>query len=85
MKLTDLTDLKSSKNRVLFTIEELLDEAERMTSSRISRDLTWRRKTPTVAAEKMRSATGMRMASKRSQQLRALSPASTRASGGARV
>ena len=38
-----------------------------------------------AAAEKTRSAAGVRTASKSSPQLSALSPASTRASGGARV
>ena len=38
-----------------------------------------------AAAERTRSAAGVRMASKKSRQLSASSPASTRASGGARV
>ena len=54
-------------------------------SSSIFRALTWRRRTPTAAAEKTKSAAGVRMASVRSQQLSALSPASSRPSGGARV
>ena len=43
------------------------------------------RKTPTAAAEKMRSAASMRTASEKSRQLSASSPVSSRASGGARV
>ena len=65
--------------------EELLDGVERRPSSSIFRALTWRRRTPTAAAEKTRSAAGVRTASVRSRQLSASSPASSRASGGARV
>ena len=54
-------------------------------SSSIFRALTWRRRTPTAAAEKTRSAAGVRTVSVRSRQLSALSPASSRASSGARV
>ena len=54
-------------------------------SSLIFRALTWRRRTPTAAAEKTMSATGVKTASERSRQLSASSPASSRASGGARV
>ena len=56
-----------------------------MPSSSISRALTWRRKTPTAMAEKTRSVVGMRTASRRSRQRSASLPASSRASGGARV
>ena len=54
-------------------------------SSSISRALTWRRETATAAVEKMRSAAGVRTALEKSRQLSASSPASSSASGGARV
>ena len=54
-------------------------------SSLIFRALTWRRRTPTATAERKMSATGVRTASEKSRQLSASSPASSRASGGARV
>ena len=54
-------------------------------SSSIFRALTWRRRTPTATAERTMSAAGVRTASEKSRQLSASSPASTRASGGARV
>ena len=54
-------------------------------SSSIVRALTWRRRTPTATAEKTMSAAGVKTASERSRQLSASSPASSRASGGARV
>ena len=54
-------------------------------SSLIFRALTWRRRTPTAAAEKTMSAVSVKTASERSRQLSASSPASSRASGGARV
>ena len=54
-------------------------------SSSIFRALTWRRRTPTAAAEKTMSAVGTKTASERLWQLSASSPASSRASGGARV
>ena len=54
-------------------------------SSSIFRALTWRRRTPTAAAEKTMPAAGVKTASVRSRQLCASSPASSRASGGARV
>ena len=54
-------------------------------SSSIFRALTWRRRTPTTAAEKTMSAAGVNTASERSRQLSASSPASSRACGGARV
>ena len=85
VKWTDSTDQKSGKKRVYLPLEELLDGAERMPSSPISHALTWRRKTPTAAAEKTRSAASMRTASKRSRQLSASSPAMMEASDGARV
>ena len=56
-----------------------------MPSSSILRALTWRRKTPTVTAESMMSAIGVKTASERLRQRSASSPASSRASGGARV
>ena len=65
--------------------EELLDGMNRRPSSSIQRALTWRRRTPTAAAERTMPAAGMRTASEKSRQLSASSPASTRASGGARV
>ena len=54
-------------------------------SSSLFRALTWRRRTPMAAAEKTMSAAGVKTASLRSRQLSASSPASSRASGGARV
>ena len=51
----------------------------------IFRALTWRRRTPTATAEKTMSAVGVQTASERLRQLSASSPASSRASGGARV
>ena len=54
-------------------------------SSSIFRALTWRRRTPTATAERTMSAAGVRTASEKSRQLSASSPASSRASGGARV
>ena len=64
--------------------EELLDGMNTRPSSSIHRALTWRRRTPTTAAERTMSAAGVRTASKKSRQLSASSSASTRASGGAR-
>ena len=54
-------------------------------SSSIFRALTWRWRTPTATAEKTMSAVGVKTTSVRSRQLSASSPASSRASGGARV
>ena len=54
-------------------------------SSSIFRALTWRRRTPRATAEKTMSAAGVMTTSVRSRQLSASSPASSRASGGARV
>ena len=54
-------------------------------SSLTFRALTWQRRTLTATAEKTMSAAGVRTASVRSRQLSAPSPASSRASGGARV
>ena len=54
-------------------------------SSSIFHALTWRRRTPTVAAEKTMSAAGVMTVSVRSRQLSASLPASSRYSGGARV
>ena len=54
-------------------------------SSSIFRALTWRRRTPTATAERTMSAAGVRTASEKSRELSASSPASSRASGGARV
>ena len=56
-----------------------------MPSSSVLRALTWRRKTPTATVERMMSAVGVRTASERLRQRSASSPASSRASGGARV
>ena len=56
-----------------------------MPSSSVLRALTWRRRTPTATAEKTMSAVRVRTTSVRSRQLSASSPASSRASGGARV
>ena len=65
--------------------EELLDGMNRRPSSSIHRALTWQQRTPTAEAERMMSAAGLRTASEKSRQLSASSPASSRASGGARV
>ena len=54
-------------------------------SSSIFRALTWRRRTPTATAERTMSAVGVKTASKRLWQRSASSPASSRASGSARV
>ena len=56
-----------------------------MPSSSILRALTWQRKTPTATMERTMSAIGVKTASERLWQRSALSPASSRASGGARV
>ena len=56
-----------------------------MPSSSILRALTWRRKTPTATAERTMSAISVKTASERLRQRSASSPASSRASGGARV
>ena len=56
-----------------------------MPSSSILYALTWRRKTPTVTAERKMSAIGVKTASERLRQRSASSPALSRASGGARV
>ena len=65
--------------------EELLDGMNRRPSSSIHRALTWRRRTPTAAAERTMSAVGVKRASERLRQRSASSSASSRASGGARV
>ena len=65
--------------------EELLDGMTRRPSSSIHHALTWRRRTPTAAAERTMPAAGVRTASEKSRQLSASSPASSRASGGTRV
>ena len=65
--------------------EELLDGMSRRPSSSIHCALTRRWRTPTAAAEKTMSAAGVRTASEKLRQLSASSPASSRASGGARV
>ena len=65
--------------------DELLDGKSRRPSSSIHRALTWRWRTPTAAAEKTMSVASVKTASERSRQLSALSPASSRDSGGARV
>ena len=54
-------------------------------SSSIFHALTWRRRTPTATAERTMSAVGVKTASERLRQRSASSPASSRASGGARV
>ena len=74
-----------SKNRVIFTTRRTARWDERRPGSSIHRALTWRRRTPTAAAERTMSATSVRTASEKSRQLSASSPASSRASGGARV
>ena len=60
-------------------------EWKRRPSSSIFRALTWRRRTPTAMVEKTMSAVGVKTASERLRQRSASSPASSRASGGARV
>ena len=65
--------------------EELLDGKSRRPSSSVHRALTWRRRTPMATAERTMSAVGVKMASERLRQRSASSPASSRASGGARV
>ena len=65
--------------------EELLDGMNRRPSSSVHRALTWRRRTPMATAERTMSAAGVRTASEKLRQLSASSPASSRASGGARV
>ena len=57
----------------------------RRPSSSAHHALTWRRRTPTAAAEMTMFAAGVRTVSEKSRQLSASSPASSRASGGARV
>ena len=54
-------------------------------SSSIFRALTWRRRTPTAAVERTMSAVGVNTVSERLRQRSTSSPASSRASGGARV
>ena len=54
-------------------------------SNSIFRALTWRRRTPTATAERTMSAVGVKTALERLRQGSASSPASSRASGGARV
>ena len=54
-------------------------------SSSIFRALTWRRRTPKATAERTMSAVGVKTMSERLRQRSASSPASSRASGGARV
>ena len=73
------------KIEVYLPHEELLDGTSRRPSSSIHHALTWRRRTPMAAAERTMSVAGVRTASEKSRQLSASSPASSRASGGARV
>ena len=54
-------------------------------SSSLVHALTWRRRTPTATAERTMSVVGVKTASERLRQRSASSPASSRASGGARV
>ena len=65
--------------------EELLDGMNRRPSSSIHRALIWRWRTPMAAAERTLPAADVRTASEKSRQLSASSPASSKASGGARV
>ena len=65
--------------------EELLDGMNKRPSSSIHRALTWRRRTPTAAAERTMSAASVKTASVRLRQLSASSSASSKASDGARV
>ena len=73
------------KREFYLPYDELLDGKSRRPSSSIHRALTWRRRTPTAAAERTKTATGVGTASVKSRQLSSSSPASSRASGGARV
>ena len=57
----------------------------RGSSSSAHHALTLRRRTPTATAERTMSAAGVRTAPEKLRQLSASSPASSRASGGARV
>ena len=54
-------------------------------SSSIFHALTWRRRTPTAMAERTMSAVDVKTVSERLRQRSTSSPASLRASGGARV
>ena len=54
-------------------------------SSSLVRALTWRRRRPTATAERTMSAVSVKTVSERLRQRSALSPALSRASGGARV
>ena len=54
-------------------------------SSSLGRALTWRWRRPTATVERTMSAVGVKTASERLRQRSASSPASSRASGGARV
>ena len=81
----NLEDQKGGKNRVIINTQEMLDGMNRRPSSSVHHALTWRRRTPTARAERTMSAAGMRTASEKLRQLSASSPASSRASGGARV
>ena len=83
MNLEDQEDGK--KMELYLPLEELLDGKKRKPSSLVHRALTWRRRTPTAAAEMTMFAAGVRTASEKSRQLSASSPASSRASGGTRV
>ena len=56
-----------------------------MPSSSVLRALTWRRKTPMATAERTMITVGVRTASEKLRQQSASSPASSSASGGARV
>ena len=73
------------KRRFYLPHEELLDGVKEEAEQFDRPCLTWRRRTPTATAERTMPAAGMRTASEKSRQLSALSPASSRASGGARV
>ena len=76
---------RQSKVSFNYHMKNCQTERSRRPRISISHALTWQRKTPTAAAEKTRSATGVRTASVRSRQLSASSPASSRASRGARI
>ena len=81
----NLEDQKGGKNRVIITARRTAKWKNRRPSSSAHRALTWRRRTPTAAAERTMSAVSVKTASERLRQRSASSPASSRASGGARV
>ena len=80
----DLKDRKGSKKWDLITTYELLDEAE-LEAEQLNLPRPNLAAEDTYEAERKMSAAGVRTASEKSRQLSASSPASSRASGGAKV